>query len=233
MVKFLIDKSVKLLICNMTGTTINESGIVYKTMYNTIRGYDIFMKPEDIKEWYGVNKKEVLLHYINNDIEYRCNKEAIFPQMLNSFQESLKKSYFKDSNSNINLIDPKLPEHFNSLREQGIKIALNTSLSIDIQETLIEKLEMRDFIDGYISSESVSKGRPEPFMIQELMNRFDIKNPQEVIKVGDSINNILEGKNAGCFKSIGVLSGVENEMELKKVGADKILNNVMDFEIDN
>ena len=67
-------------------------------------------------------------------------------------------------------------------------------------------------------------------MIQELMNRFNITDPKEVIKVGDSKNDILEGKNAGCFKSIGVLSGAENEENLKKVGADVILNRVMDFD---
>ena len=90
---------------------------------------------------------------------------------------------------------------------------------------------MRDFIDGYISSESVHHGRPEPFMIQELMKRFDITNPKEVIKVGDSKNDILEGKNAGCLMSVGVLSGAENEENLKNVGADVILNSVMDFDI--
>ena len=89
---------------------------------------------------------------------------------------------------------------------------------------------MRDFIDGYISSESVPHGRPEPFMIQELMKRFNITDPKQVVKVGDSKNDILEGINAGCLKSVGVLSGAESEENLKKVGADVILNSVMDFD---
>ena len=227
MSKFYIDKGIKLIVCDMAGTTINEGGIVYKTLYNTIKGYDIFIKPDDMKNWYGVNKTEVLQHFINTDNEYKDN-EAILPQMLNSFKNELKKNYFEDKS--IKLIDPGMPALFNKLREKGIKIALNSGFSVDIQEALIENLNMRDFIDGYISSESVSHGRPEPFMIQELMNRFNITDPTEVIKVGDSKNDILEGKNAGCFKSIGVLSGAENEENLKKVGADVILNSVMDFD---
>ena len=227
MSKFYIDKGIKLIVCDMAGTTINEGGIVYKTLYNTIKGYDIFIKPDDMKNWYGVNKTEVLQHFINTDNEYKDN-ETILPQMLNSFKKELKKNYFEDKS--IKLIDPGMPDLFNKLREKGIKIALNSGFSVDIQEALIENLNMRDFIDGYISSESVPHGRPEPFMIQELMNRFNITNPKEVIKVGDSKNDILEGKNAGCFKSIGVLSGAENEENLKKVGADVILNSVMDFE---
>ena len=37
------------------------------------------------------------------------------------------------------------------------------------------------------------------------MKRFNISNSNEVIKIGDSINDILEGKMK-CYASIGVLS---------------------------
>ena len=226
MSKFLLDKSIKLLVCDMAGTTVNEGGLVYKTLYETIKGYDIYIKPEDMKNWYGVNKTEVLQHFINTDNEYKDN-EAILPQMLDSFKKNLKKKYFEDKS--IKLMDPGLPDLFNSFRERGIKIALNTGYSVDIQEALIENLNMRDFIDGYISSESVPHGRPEPFMIQELMSRYNITDSKEVVKIGDSINDILEGKNAGCASSLGVLSGAETKENLIKNGADSVLNSVMDL----
>ena len=226
MSKFFLDKSVKLLVCDMAGTTVNEGGIVYKTLYNTIKGYDIYIQPDEMKNWYGVNKTEVLKHFIDRDPEYKHN-EAILPQMLNSFKKNLKKSYFEDSS--IKLIDPELPKLFNSFRERGIKIALNSGFSVDIQEELIDKLSMRDFIDGYISSESVPHGRPEPYMINELMSRFEITDPKSVVKVGDSINDILEGKNANCYKSIGVLSGAETYENLIENGADEVLKSVMDL----
>ena len=226
MSKFLLDKSIKLLVCDMAGTTVNEGGLVYKTLYETIKGYDIYIKPEDMKNWYGVNKTEVLQHFINTDNEYKDN-EAILPQMLDSFKKNLKKKYFEDKS--IKLMDPGLPDLFNSFRDRGIKIALNTGYSVDIQEALIENLNMRDFIDGYISSESVPHGRPEPFMIQELMSRYNITDSKEVVKIGDSINDILEGKNAGCASSLGVLSGAETKENLIKNGADSVLNSVMDL----
>ena len=226
MSKFYLDKSIKLLVCDMAGTTINEGGIVYKTLYNTIKGYDIFIKPDDMKNWYGVNKTEVLQHFINTDIEYR-NNNTILPQMLASFKRNLKKSYFEDKN--VKLMDPGLPDLFNGFRDRGIKIALNTGYSVDIQEALIDTLDMRDFTDGYISSESVPNGRPEPFMIQELMTRFDITDSNQVVKIGDSINDILEGKNAGCHKSIGVLSGAESREKLLENGADIVIDSVMDL----
>ncbi len=40
--KFILDKSVKMIVCDMVGTTVNEGGLVYKTIYNTIKG-NIFL----------------------------------------------------------------------------------------------------------------------------------------------------------------------------------------------
>ena len=223
--KLYISRNVKLLVCDMAGTTVNEGGIVYKTLTNTIRNFNLPIEDNEIQNWYGVNKTEVLKYFLNRSGQ----NDDILPDMLASFKRELKNNYFNDKS--IKLVDDNLPTLFNKLRQNGVKIALNSGFSVDIQESLIENLNMRDFIDGYISSESVPHGRPEPFMIQELMKRFDITNPKEVIKVGDSKNDILEGKNAGCLMSVGVLSGAENEENLKNVGADVILNSVMDFDI--
>ena len=175
--KLYISRNVKLLVCDMAGTAVNEGGIVYKTLTNTIRNFNIPIEDDEIKNWYGVNKTEVLKYFLNRSGQ----NDDILPDMLASFKRELKNNYFNDKS--IKLVDDNLPTLFNKLRQNGVKIALNSGFSVDIQEALIENLNMRNFIDGYISSESVPHGRPEPFMIQELMKRFDITNPKEVIKV--------------------------------------------------
>ena len=59
------------------------------------------------------------------------------------------------------------------------------------------------------------------------MKRNEISNPNQIIKFGDTKNDILEGNNARCFLSVGVLTGAENEEGLSKAGC--ILNSVMDI----
>lgn len=224
MSRLLFNKPIKLIICDMAGTTVNDSGLVYQTLYNTIKGYDIYIQPEHMKPWYGAPKKDVLQHFINTDIEYRDN-EAILPQMLHSFETKLKSEYQKPGN--LSLIDANLPNLFNKLRANGIKIALNTGFSTDLQETVLDRLNMRHFIDGYISSESVERGRPAPDMIQELMRRFQINDPAHVAKIGDSVNDILEGQAAQCGLTIGVLTGADTQPTLAEHHPDYILPSVM------
>jgi phosphoglycolate phosphatase-like HAD superfamily hydrolase len=121
----------------------------------------------------------------------------------------LKEKYF--SSDEITLIHEDLPLIFNNIRKNNIKIALNTGYNKDIQHLIIKKLSMNEFIDDYISSEEVPKGRPYPFMINTLMERNGIENPNEVIKFGDTKVDVLEGINANCLASVGVLSGADKE----------------------
>lgn len=58
-----------------------------------------------------------------------------------------------------------------------------------------------------VTAENVDgKGRPYPYMIFKNMEYFQVQNIKEVIKVGDTVTDIREGKNAGSY-SVGVVIG--------------------------
>ena len=114
-------KDIKMLVFDMAGTTINEKGIVYETLYDTMKNFGLNIKKEDISKWHGANKYEVLNNYLTNDDKVsneikRCIKE----QLHSNFDNNLKERYF--SSSNIELIDKKLPELFDNIRMKNIKI---------------------------------------------------------------------------------------------------------------
>jgi len=217
----------KLLVFDMAGTTVNENGIVYKTLYETLKNYGIDVTKKEIEKWHGANKYHVLEHYLRNSRSEKSthdNREHEKKVLTETFDTNLKRQYFEKSS--ISLIDETLPILFNDIRKQGIKIALNTGYSKGIQENIIRTLHMNDFVDGYISSEDVKYGRPYPYMIYRLMEQYEIESPKEVIKIGDTVNDVLEGINAHCF-TIGVLSGADTREQLKE--SDYILESVMDL----
>jgi len=146
------------------------------------------------------------------------------------FNASLEEQYFYGDS--IELIDPKLPEFFTRLREKGVKIGLNTGYSVRIQKAMIDNLGMNEYIDEYISSEEVNYGRPFPYMIYHLMERLNIKNINEVAKIGDTRNDIMEGRNAGCIQTIGVLSGAETKETLELESPNNIIDIITDLKID-
>ena len=214
----------KMLVCDMAGTIIQEKGIVYNALFNTVRLIDKNLLRSDINKFYGFNKTEVIDHFVDKK---KMNSPEIVKMNLNSeFNYFLKKEYL--NNYNVSLIDKNIPYFFNALRDHDIKITLNTGYNREIQKLLIDKFKLNDYIDDYISSEEVIKGRPQPLMIYELMKRNSINNPKQVIKIGDTVADIFEGKNANC-KTVSVLSGSDTLNTLKKNNPDFIINTIMDL----
>ena len=137
--------------------------------------------------------------------------------------KKLEESYFKDEK--ITLIDDKLLDLFENWRMKGIKVALNTGYNKNFQKKIIKNLNLSESIDDFISSEEVKRGRPYPYMINKLMERNNIINARNVCKIGDTVNDMMEGKNANCGLTIGVLSGagkIENLLNETNIVVDKV-----------
>ena len=67
-------------------------------------------------------------------------------------------------------------------------------------------------------------GRPYPYMMFRNMEALGVIDARRVAKVGDTVSDIREGKNAGCI-SIGVIEG-SSEMamtqdEFEALGTDE------------
>ena len=60
--------------------------------------------------------------------------------------------------------------------------------------------------DCVVTPDVTGKGRPSPFMLYECMRQMNVYPPCRVVKVGDTVVDMEEGKNAGAY-AIGVLTG--------------------------
>lgn len=94
------------------------------------------------------------------------------------------------------------------LRSHGIFIGSTTGYTDSMMEVVVRGAESEGYSPDYwVSPDSVGGlGRPFPYMIFENMRKFYIDSVNSVIKVGDTISDIKEGKNAGVT-TLGVLEG--------------------------
>lgn len=94
------------------------------------------------------------------------------------------------------------------LRNRGIKIGSTTGYTDKMMAIVAPHAKAKGYAPDYwISPDSVDqKGRPYPYMVFENMKKFGISDVRNVMKVGDTISDIKEGKNAGVY-TVGVLEG--------------------------
>ncbi len=222
------NNNVKLLVSDMAGTIINEKGLIYTAMKNTLSSMGFCVSNADIKSWHGKDKIQVLSSHINakyNIVSEKYN-EPIIEQASIRLVDELDKVYFQDKN--IELIDNNLLQFFDDLRSDGIKVALNTGYPHEFQNKIIHHFNLQNHVDAWISSSQVFCGRPHPYMIQRLIEDCEIPSPKNVAKIGDTVNDILEGKNAGCVLNIGVMTGADTRDELLE-HTDFVINKITDL----
>lgn len=209
----------------MAGTVINEGGLVYKTLYETLKNNNIPVKKSDINDWHGQQKQQVISDMIDKYLPHEMYKNDVKNYCYDEFHVCLSDAYF-GAHSNISLIDPELPNFFQRLQFNGVKIALNTGYERNFQRKIINHFNMNDYVDDFISSGDVRMGRPYPYMIHRIMERNNIISVKHVAKVGDTRNDVLEGKNAGCGITIAVQTGAGSTRDFLEADmiVDKITN---------
>ena len=229
----LFRRNINFLICDMAGTVISEKGIIYNSLEKVLKNMGCNVTQDMKESWYGQEKKKVLIDTIYDmdtkdcqfqDLKYLLKKAEM------ELENELTKNYFE--NGEIKVIDESIFDFFSNLRINGVKVALNTGYNSKLQKQIIEHVGLKGCIDDYISSDMCRFGRPYPYMIHQLMERNNIYNVQGVAKVGDTINDMWEGKNAGVGMRIGVLSGAEIRSKLFP-HADVIVNKVTDLQNDD
>lgn len=218
-------KNIELLVLDMAGTTINEDNVVYKTLTNAVNdhGYQVSLE-KVLSTCAGMEKLEAISLLLK---KIGGNKEDALV-IFENFSDQLKKAY---QNLDVKPINGVVDFLLN-MRSKNKKIALNTGYTSEIARQLIDKLGWKENIhfDALITANDVSESRPNPEMIHLAMKKFNINDPEKVLKAGDSVIDIEEGKNAGCGITIAVLSGAQNKTELEKSNPDYIFNTIAEAE---
>lgn len=119
------------------------------------------------------------------------------------FEESLMRSL-----SDYAAPKPGTLEAVARLREMGIVIGSTTGYTDSMMDVVAKRAAEHGYSpDALVTPDEVEgMGRPYPYMIFANMQHLRIPSVESVVKVGDTVADILEGKNAGVC-SLGVLEG--------------------------
>jgi len=215
---------IQLIVFDMAGTTINENNVVYKTLQKTINkfGYN-FSLEKVLSHGAGKEKHQAIKDIIASQPSTKNDEEESL-SIFNDFSELLKQTY---ENLEVTTF-PETELVFKKLKESGIKIALNTGYNRKTALQLLSKLNWKEGkqYDALITASDVEEGRPAADMIYKAMELFNISEARNVVKVGDSIIDIEEGKNAKCGITIGVTTGAHTKEQLKSANPTFIIDNL-------
>jgi phosphonatase-like hydrolase len=217
---------IKLVACDMAGTTIDEHGDVYVALARCVEETGVATNPEAVQEWMGADKVEAITALIEAG-GGTATEDAVTAAFAR-FKELLRGFY--DANPPVPL--EGVEDAFRELRRQGVKVALTTGFSRDVAGPLLERLGWGvgdgNLLDAVVCSDEVAAGRPAPFMIHRAMELTGVQDVRSVMAAGDTVNDLAAANNAGVL-AVGVLTGKLGRDELAAHPHHHILAGVKDI----
>ncbi|WP_096188016.1 phosphonoacetaldehyde hydrolase [Evansella halocellulosilytica] len=102
---------------------------------------------------------------------------------------------------------PGTTQTINILKSKNIKIGSTTGYTREMIDVVARHAKEKGYEpDCIVCSDEVQRGRPFPYMIFQNMTQLEVFPPKEILKVGDTVTDMMEGKNAGVW-TIGIVKG--------------------------
>jgi phosphonatase-like hydrolase len=219
--------AIELVIFDMAGTTVEDSGQVPEAFTTVLRAHGIDVTAEELNAVRGASKREAIRRFTERrfsgsdlDIEVRSG------QIFDEFRTHLSRSYTEGGVRGL----PGAEETFARLHARGLKIALTTGFDRCITETILGVLGWKaPAIDAVVCGDDVPRGRPAPYLIFRAMEATDTVSVRRVACVGDTALDLQAGWNAAVHWNIGVLSGAHNRERLEQAPHTHLLPGVAEL----
>ncbi|MEJ0031943.1 MAG: HAD family hydrolase [Bacteroidota bacterium] len=199
------------------GTTVLEKNndVVLTCFQKAFDDFSVNVDKKTLQAHRGRDKEEMIVEVL----KAAKREPKIKPKVLSSFKKHFTNSLDQFSESKD--LDVTM-EH---LRKRKVKVGIGSGLPRDLLQTLLEHFHWERFGFDYIATaQEIGKGRPNPEMIIDMMVKLHLNNFQ-FLKVGDTVADIQEGKNANVMTA-AILSGTQEEDLLRNEKPDFVIKSL-------
>ncbi len=213
-----MNRDFECIIFDWAGTTVDYGCFApVQAFVEVFRHYGIDPTMEEVREPMGMLKIDHIRTMLNMPRIRACWTEKYGSEPTEENVNELFGIFEEKLLSILHLFaDPKpgVVETVKRLRDKGIAIGSTTGYNDKMMEIVVPIAKEKGYApDAWFSPDSTNqKGRPYPYMIYRNMEVLGIQDVRKVMKVGDTVSDIKEGRNAGAF-TVGVLVG-SSEMGL-------------------
>jgi phosphonoacetaldehyde hydrolase len=199
---------IRLVVFDMAGTIVDHGSIApVAALIAAFRELGLELTTEEARGPMGLHKRDhiaAVLRLASVAARWQlafgnpptpADVEAIYERFL-PLQDS-------DAQARTELIPGALP-CLAALRAKGIAVGTTTGYPRQIGQPIVDAVAAQGWTADYSAfPDDVKAGRPAPWMIFRLMELTGVYPATAVVKVGDTVPDIEEGRNAGVW-TVGV-----------------------------
>lgn len=204
---------IKAVLFDFDGTLINTNNLIIESFKYALKKVDNIIVPsEKIVKTFGEPLKMCLTDLSESNPDELMKK---YKEYNESHHDKMAREF------------KGVKEGLKELKNMGIKTGIVTSKIKTMANRGLKLIGIEKYIDVIITSEDTEKHKPfgDPAATAcELLNVM----PEEAVMVGDSHNDILCGKNAGCYTALVKYTLLPMD-DLIKLKPDYIISSVLEL----
>lgn len=213
-------QGIALVVFDMAGTTIEDSGQVPEAFTTVLSNHGITIDDDALRAVRGASKRDAIRHFVAQ--KHSADVDAQTDRIYDDFCAYLAKLFKGGGVKPI----PGAADTFKWLRSRGVKVALNTGFDRPTANLILDAVGWQDVADAIVTGDEVALGRPAPFLIFRSMEATGVVSVHEVMCVGDTVLDLEAGRNAGARYVVGVLSGAHRKAQLEKAPHTHLIESV-------
>ncbi len=207
-----MQKKYTIALFDVDGTIVTLDGVV-KAVQETLAHYELK----------ALSSHDIIHRFMGKLIKDELPR--IYPRIGDQIDEIVDyySKTFVDKHRKFEEIQPYVREIFRDLKRNGLLIGIVTTKGRPEALAVLEDYKLP--YDALISHNEVRRIKPNAEPITKALEELGRPRPKEAIMIGDHVFDMMSAKNAGV-DCAGVLTGASTRDELKKAGADYIINNL-------
>ena len=210
-----MQKKYTIALFDVDGTIVTLDGVV-RAVQETLAHYELK----------ALSSTDIIHRFMGHLI--REELPRIYPHIGSRIDEIVAyySRTFVEKHRKFEEMQPYVREIFRDLKRSGVLIGIVTTKGR--QEALAVLQDYNLPYDALVSNNDVGRIKPSSEPITRALEELGRPRPRETIMVGDHVFDMMSAKSAGC-DCAGVLTGASTRGELKKAGADYIINNLSEL----
>ncbi len=208
---------IKGIICDWAGTTVDFGSLSPVSAFeDAFKDFGFEVTRDEIRRFMGMYKKDHTRELLNFTKERFYKQFSYYPT-----EETVNTIYSKFEPSLLNCVRMYSKpvrgtvEFVQEVHKRGWKVGSTTGYTEEMMKIVVEEAQAHGYSPDYwtVPRKGVP-GRPFPFMIYENAVKLNMYPMCAIVKIGDTVSDIQEAHNAGCWSVGVVVSG--NELGLSE-----------------
>ncbi|MCY9845819.1 phosphoglycolate phosphatase [Vibrio caribbeanicus] len=178
---------------------------------------------EQVRDYVGNGADILIARALSQNIE-------IDPSITENTKKEARKlfdHYYAKGGHALSHLYPGVRETLYQLHEMGLKLALVTNKPSEFVPEILKQHQIEHFFIDCLGGDAFAEKKPNPVGLHWLMTQHNI-TPQKMLMVGDSKNDILAAKNAGCL-SFGLTYGYNHGEPISLSNPDFVADNISEL----